>query len=124
MGKYLDTLSLSSCSWQQKFESDIILLFLSSRLELWPGFTTSILQYERNIMLGLDVSFKILRTDTVYDYISNIYAARERGNFMDIATKGLVGEIVLTRWVIQKEGFHAKYFYLEEEQCIFYEVHL
>ena len=47
-------------------------------------------------MLSLDISHKILRTDTVYDYMKDIYATG-RGVFHDEVTKGLVGEIVLTR---------------------------
>ena len=47
-------------------------------------------------MLGLDISHKILRTDTVYDYMNEVYVAG-RGDFHDIVAKNLVGEIVLTR---------------------------
>lgn len=47
-------------------------------------------------MLGLDISHKILRTDTVYDYMNELFHSR-RGDFHDEVTKGLVGEIVLTR---------------------------
>lgn len=67
------------------------------KLELWPGFVTSILQYEHSILLGLDISHKILRTDTVYDYMNEVYNSG-KPNFFDLATKGLVGEIVLTRY--------------------------
>ncbi len=77
-------------------EGPLYLMIYFPRLELWPGFTTSILQYERNIMLSLDVSHKILRTDTVWDYLNDVYTSG-RGNFHDNVTKGLVGEIVLTR---------------------------
>ena len=66
------------------------------RLELWPGFITSILQYENNVMLCADISHKILRTDTVYDYLKELeYTGR--GNFYEQATRALVGEIVLTK---------------------------
>jgi len=67
------------------------------KLELWPGFITSILQYERNVMLCADISHKILRTDTVWDFLNELYT-RARGNFHDLATRNLVGEIVLTRY--------------------------
>ena len=66
-----------------------------SRLDLWPGFITSILQYEDNVMLCADVSHKIMRSDTVYDTLNELhYNSR---NFHEDAIKTLVGEIVLTR---------------------------
>lgn len=67
-------------------------------MELWPGFVTSILQYERSILLNLDISHKILRTDTVYDYMNDVFNSG-KSNFYDAISKGLVGEIVLTRCV-------------------------
>ena len=64
-------------------------------MELWPGFVTSILQYERNVMLCADISHKIMRTDTVLDFF---YEIRNERNFTEKAIKTLVGEIVLTRY--------------------------
>ena len=49
-------------------------------------------------MLCADVSHKIMRADTVYDYLDDLF--RQYGNdarFHDTAMKNLVGEIVLTR---------------------------
>ena len=68
---------------------------LSPRLDLWPGFITSILQYEDSIMLCADVSHKIMRSDTVYDTLEELYQTSR--NFHEDAVKTLVGEIVLTR---------------------------
>jgi aubergine-like protein len=65
------------------------------RLEVWPGFVTSILQYEKNVMLCADISHKILRTDTVLDLF---YGIQRSSSFHDEATKAIVGEIVLTRY--------------------------
>ena len=45
-------------------------------------------------MLCLDVSHKILRTDTVLDLL---YELNQGRNFHDQATKALIGEVVLTR---------------------------
>lgn len=64
------------------------------RLEVWPGFVTSILQYEQNVMLCADISHKILRTDTVLDVF---FELKNEPKFHDAATRALVGEIVLTR---------------------------
>lgn len=66
-------------------------------LMLWPGFITSILQYERDVMLMLDVSHKILRSDTVVDILYELLKTK-RGAFREEATKMLVGEIVLTEY--------------------------
>ncbi len=67
------------------------------RLELWPGFITSILNYDSGVLLCADISHKILRTDTVWDYLNELYSKSRGGAFHDMATKTLVGEIVLTR---------------------------
>ncbi|XP_003391478.2 PREDICTED: piwi-like protein 1, partial [Amphimedon queenslandica] len=64
-------------------------------LEIWPGFITSIAQYESNVMLCADISHKILRTDTVLDLFHSLKSTRD---FHTEATKSIVGEIVLTRY--------------------------
>ncbi|XP_053312111.1 piwi-like protein 1 [Spea bombifrons] len=67
-------------------------------LIIWPGFATSILQYETSIMLCIDVSHKVLRDETVHDLMSNIYATQGGQYFRDICTKELIGQIVLTKY--------------------------
>lgn len=68
--------------------------FVFFSLEIWPGFITSIAQYESNVMLCADISHKILRTDTVLDLFHSLKSMRD---FHTEATKNIVGEIVLTR---------------------------
>ena len=70
------------------------LLFI--RLQVMPGFITSILQYENSILLGVDVAHKILRTDTVLDIMYEMYQQRAT-SFYDDVFKKFVGSIVLTR---------------------------
>lgn len=71
-------------------------------LELWPGYSTSILPYETDFLLSADVSHKVLRTTTVLEYLYELYERHERmgrkGDFHGEATKKLVGQIVLTRY--------------------------
>lgn len=68
-------------------------------LQLWPGYSTSILPYETDILLSADVSHKVLRTTTVLEYLYELYERMgQRGNFHMEATKKLVGQIVLTRY--------------------------
>ena len=73
-------------------------------MEIWPGFKTSILQYEDSIMLNVDLSHKVLRTDTVLDILYDCYnrAGQRGGNqaYQEAAIRKLVGEIVLTRYGI------------------------
>ncbi|XP_053507651.1 piwi-like protein 1 isoform X2 [Ictalurus furcatus] len=68
------------------------------RLTIWPGFVTSILQYESSIMLCLDVSHKVLRSETVLDFMGNLRHQCGDQRFVDICTKELVGVIVLTKY--------------------------
>ncbi|XP_039213295.1 piwi-like protein 1 isoform X1 [Crotalus tigris] len=68
------------------------------RLMIWPGFTTSILQYETSIMLCTDVSHKVLRSETVLDFMYTLYEQVEEERFREICTKELIGVIVLTRY--------------------------
>ena len=70
---------------------------------MWPGFATAIQQYETQIMLCAEVTHKILRTDTVYDFLNDLYHSR-RHTFNDDAIKALVGEIVLTRYCDDDNG--------------------
>ncbi|XP_072164062.1 piwi-like protein 1 isoform X2 [Diadema setosum] len=66
-------------------------------LKLWPGFTTSITQFEYDVMLMADISHKVLRTHTVLDVMYQLYE-RTRGNFKEEITRQLVGQIVLTKY--------------------------
>ncbi|TSO88073.1 Piwi-like protein 1 [Bagarius yarrelli] len=68
------------------------------RLTIWPGFVTNILQYESSIMLCLDVSHKVLRSETVLDFMGSLRQQYGDQRFMDVCTKELVGVIVLTKY--------------------------
>lgn len=66
-------------------------------LQLWPGFVTSILQYEYDVMLLSDISHKVLRTQTVLEVMYDLID-KYRGNFKEEVKKKFIGEIVLTRY--------------------------
>ncbi|XP_040898291.1 piwi-like protein 1 isoform X1 [Toxotes jaculatrix] len=68
------------------------------RLTIWPGYTTTILQYESSIMLCTDVSHKVLRSETVLDFMVNLRQRCGSQRFPEICTKELVGLIVLTKY--------------------------
>ncbi|XP_061211371.1 piwi-like protein 1 [Neopsephotus bourkii] len=68
------------------------------RLMVWPGFTSSILQYEESIMLCVDVSHKVLRSETVLDFMYSLYYQVEEQRFRDTCAKELIGLIILTKY--------------------------
>ena len=73
-------------------------LCLLCRLEVWPGFVTSIMKLQNNVMLIADLSHKILHTPTVLDVMYDLFR-KSRGdqNFHEACAKKLVGQIVMTR---------------------------
>ncbi|XP_028415241.1 piwi-like protein 1 [Dendronephthya gigantea] len=80
------------------FKPDSPIPIPKHHLELWPGFITSILQYEQNIMLCCEVSHKVLRKETVLEFLYDLQEKLDKRRFYDEATKKVVGEIVLTRY--------------------------
>ena len=67
------------------------------KLELWPGYETSIRQHEQDLLLGVEITHKVLRTDTVLDMLGQIQR-NSRNKFHEAAEKALLGQIVLTRY--------------------------
>lgn len=74
------------------------IVFCSS-LEVIPGFQTSILQYEQDVLLEIDIAHKILRTNTVLEVMYDLYHTDNRG-FHNNAMKQIVGSIVMTRYAL------------------------
>lgn len=66
-------------------------------LEIWPGYVTSILQFEDNIMMCVDVSHKVLRKDTVLELISEC-KRRYRDDWKDKFTQAILGNVVFTHY--------------------------
>jgi len=65
------------------------------KLELWPGYVTSMRQHENDVMLCCEVSTKIIRTDTVMDQLMS--CVRGQGG-RQMAQKLLLGAIVMTKY--------------------------
>lgn len=68
------------------------------KLTIWPGFTTTILQYESGIMMCTDVSHRVLRSETVLDFMGSLRQQCGNQRFPEICAKELVGLIVLTKY--------------------------
>lgn len=67
------------------------------RLEVWPGYITSVSQNEGGLMLLVDASHRVLRTETVLQLMKTT-VQKNPGGFQDECTRSLVGTIVLTRY--------------------------
>lgn len=67
------------------------------KLEVWPGWITSIQRLDGGIKLAVDASFRVLRLETVRDIMMEV-RTRARGNLKEAFEMELVGTIIMTRY--------------------------
>ncbi|CAO1310298.1 unnamed protein product [Diamesa serratosioi] len=67
------------------------------KLEVWPGYVSSVEEQEGGLMLSLDVSHRVLCQKTVLEFLSDCYR-QDSNNFKENAKKALIGSVVLTRY--------------------------
>lgn len=65
------------------------------KLQLWPGFETTIQNYRNDILVNCDVIHKAMRTDTVYSIMKEVFA-KDRNNFQNTFKQEILGKTVLT----------------------------
>lgn len=65
------------------------------RIELWPGYITSIRQHERDILVCAEVSHKVMRQETIYEILRQCKQDDDR-NWRENFTREIVGSTVLT----------------------------
>ncbi|XP_013136803.1 PREDICTED: protein aubergine-like, partial [Papilio polytes] len=64
-------------------------------LQIWPGYKTTINQYEDKILMVTEITHKVLRMDTVSQMLRE-YASTKGNNFKKIFVEDITGKIVLT----------------------------
>jgi len=78
-----------------------VLLFQISvpqhRLELWPGYQTSIRQHESEILLCAEVTHKVMRMETCLNILRQCSEVRG-GDYKALFSKAVVGTVVLTEY--------------------------
>ncbi|XP_035709089.1 piwi-like protein Siwi [Folsomia candida] len=79
------------------FDAEQKVDFAQHRLQLWPGFVTSIRQMERGVYLNVDLTFKVCRTETVYALMTAI-RERSQGNFKPVIEAAVIGTVVMTAY--------------------------
>lgn len=67
------------------------------KIELWPGYATSIRKHEQDILLNCDVAHKVMRNDTAYDLLQETHRA-DPANFQRNYKQKALGVTVLTSY--------------------------
>ncbi|GFN78421.1 piwi-like protein 2 [Plakobranchus ocellatus] len=67
------------------------------KLEVWPGYITAIKEHEGGLLLLLDASHRVLRTQTVLEIMESDVLKNPEG-FQEAITRKMVGSTVLTRY--------------------------
>jgi len=72
---------------------------MQRKLELYPGYITTIKQQEKDVMLNVEITHKVLRIDSVLDVIKDITRnCRNKANLKGDLEKLLLEKIVITKY--------------------------
>jgi len=66
-------------------------------MEVWPGFDSSILKFEKGPGLVVDVIHKMVSLQTVHDVMKDLHQRVRVEAFRDACLREVVGRIVITR---------------------------
>lgn len=67
------------------------------RLQIWPGYESTIGIFDSGLMLRAEVTTKIMRQDTVLNFFEECYH-KDKINYMDLFKAGILGTIVITTY--------------------------
>ncbi|KAH8412391.1 hypothetical protein KR009_001692 [Drosophila setifemur] len=59
------------------------------RMELWPGYQTSIRQHESDILLCAEIAHKVMRTDSLYNILAE--AIRDESDYQNAFKRQVIG---------------------------------
>jgi aubergine-like protein len=93
--KFLRVLSLKQIG-RHFYDPNLSSAFGEYNLEIWPGYFTAINCMDIGPVLIADVSHKVIRVDTVLDFINAEY--EKTRNINQRLTEKLLGQVVLTRY--------------------------
>ncbi|GAB1293874.1 Piwi-like protein 4 [Apodemus speciosus] len=65
------------------------------KLSLWPGFAISVSHFESKLLFNADVNYKVLRNETVLEFMTDLCLRTGVSCFTEMCHKQLVGLIVL-----------------------------
>ncbi|KAL1117937.1 hypothetical protein AAG570_004251, partial [Ranatra chinensis] len=96
MRKCLDSLQLQLVG-RNFFDAKSKIEIREYKMELWPGYLTSIRQHEDSILMCAEITHKVMRRETVFDLL-NECVARNRGEWKNIFQQAIIGTVVLTEY--------------------------
>lgn len=69
-------------------------------IRVWPGFDTRMIMKEMGALLSIDVAFKVVRTDTVLSFVSQLrdQADQKGKDYKKVISEALVGSTVVTKY--------------------------
>ncbi len=70
------------------------------KIKVWPGFDARLIMKETGVLLNIDVCFKVVRQDTVLDFINDLKSKCESKNLdsQEEIQNALTGTTVVTRY--------------------------
>ena len=68
-------------------------------VKVWPGFDARMIMKERGALLNVDVAFRVVRTDSLLNYISTLRDKAEQrgGDWQEAIQNAIAGSTVVTR---------------------------
>ena len=86
------------------YDPKAAIILKQHKLELWPGYVTSIRQHEEKILLCCEISHKILCTDTVLQQTGDVHQKTRGGpSFHADVENTLLGAINYHHHQVQQE---------------------
>ncbi|CAG5096449.1 Similar to Siwi: Piwi-like protein Siwi (Bombyx mori) [Cotesia congregata] len=66
------------------------------RFELWPGYQTSIRQHERDVLMGVEITHKVMRQENLLDILGRVRSNARGGDIQGACKAEVIGVTVLT----------------------------
>jgi len=70
--------------------------FAQHKLELWPGYITAIRSHEKEVLLCVEVTHKVVRLESCLEIIRKLQS--QPGDYRQNVTQAMIGAIVLTSY--------------------------
>ncbi|XP_014259810.1 piwi-like protein Siwi isoform X3 [Cimex lectularius] len=96
MRKCLDNLHLQMVG-RNFFDAAARVEIKEYKMELWPGYLTSIRQHENNILMCAEITHKVMRRETALDLMYESMN-RSRQDWKSVFENSIIGSVVLTEY--------------------------